>query len=282
MKPHYHWYISLMLLIAGVFGGCEAPIPATPPATVPSDSGEDTWAAWLAMADGDQAEWDVAEATRLTEVLVQQPGGLDSMLALVAEETRPASVNVLVIMCLTPYRELLAPYESAMVSLTAVSHSAPTRAVGAHLLGLLPTPSATDHVVALLDDEDRSVREAAMGVLVSFHGLRIGDRLEDFWDDPETSHPIREQLILGMAPELVVDHLDIFADAVVDPGLNPAARYKAATVLGQLGGSEHRAALARCAESDTDSHVKERAQGGLALLDARVVAKDPAAHVPGE
>lgn len=282
MKSHYRWSISLLLLVLGGLPGCEAPIPSTPPSMEPTETLEDTWDAWLAMAVGDQANWDVTEATRLTEVLAQRPGGLDPMLAVVAEETRPASVNVLVIMCLTPYRAFLAPYESTMVSLTAVSHSGPTRAAGAHLLGLVPTESATNQLVALLDDEDRSVREAAMGVLVSFHGTRIADRLAAFWDDPETTSPVREQLVLGMDPELVARHLDIFADAVVDSGLNPAARYKAATVLGQLGGAEHRAALAHCADADSDSHVKERAQGGLALLDARAVSSEPAAGTPQE
>ena len=282
MKRHCRWSISLVLLVVGGLPGCEAPIPSTPPSTEPTETLEDTWDAWLAMADGDQANWDVAEATRLTEMLAQRPGGLDPMLAVVAEGTRPAPVNVLVIMCLTPYRALLAPYESTMVSLTAASHNGPTRAAGAHLLGLVPTESATNHVVALLDDENRAVREAAMGVLVSFHGTRIADRLAAFWDDPETTSPIREQLVLGMAPELVASHLDIFADVIVDPALNPAARYKAATILGQLGGAEHRAALAHCADADTDPHVKERAQGGLALLDARVVLSKPAAVAPQE
>jgi len=72
------------------------------------------------------------------------------------------------------------------------------------------------------------------------------------------------------------------ADAVTDQGLNAAVRYKAATVLGQLGGVVHRDALAHCAASDPDPHVKERAQGGLALLSARLEPNETVTGAPDE
>lgn len=270
MKRCYPWAVGLVLLVTGLLSGCEAPIPSTPPAVAPADSIADAWGRWCAIADSDQANWDVAEAARLTEILAQHPGGLNLMLARVADPDQEASVRVLVIMSVTPYRSLLSPYESTIDALTAPSHGAGVRAVGAHLLGLVPTESAADRVVLLLEDTDRTVREAAMGVLTSFHSERIADRLVPFWEDPETTTQIREQLILGMAPGLVAQHLGLFAEVVTNETMNPAVRYKAATVLGQLGGAAHQAALAHCASSDPDPHVKERAQGGLALLEARL------------
>ncbi len=282
MKRCYPWVMVLVLLVAGLLPGCEAPIPATPPEGGPAESDADVWADWLAIADSEQETWDVAEAARLTGILAQRPQGLAPMLALIADPSRDGAVRVLVIMSLAPYRASLPPYESTIITLTEASQESGIRAVGTHLLGLVPTASAAEKTVALLEDEDRSVRESAMGVLVSFHGERIADRLVAFWEDPETTPQIREQLILGMEPELVDDHLKLFADAVTDQGLNAAVRYKAATVLGQLGGVVHRDALAHCAASDPDPHVKERAQGGLALLSARLEPNETVTGAPDE
>ena len=75
-----------------------------------------------------------------------------------------------------------------------------------------------------------------------------------------------------MSPELVERFTDLFAEAVLDQEMTAGARYKAATVLGQLGSADHVAVLEKCATSDPDPYVRERAEGGLALLKANAAS----------
>jgi HEAT repeat protein len=183
-------------------------------------------------------------------------------------------------MCLTATREALVPYTAELQALVAPERPVGVRTFGAHALGLTGTDDAAATLLPLLDDGARPVREAALGVLVSFRGADVTTRLAAFWDDPETSVAIREQIILGMDPTLVGAHLDVFADALGNLELNSAARYKAATVLGQAGDARHLPVLEASAAKDPDPYVRERAKEGLVLLRAVTPPPDPTA-APG-
>lgn len=257
---------GLLLTLALIGPGCEAPLPSSPPE--PADTGS-AWNAWRDIAARGQADWDVERAVALTTEMAAEPDGLAPMLAMVADESAPAHVKVLIVMCLTQNREALPPYAPTLTAMVSPERPSRVRAFGAHILGLLDSEKAADTVAGLLDDEDRAVREAAVGVLVAMHGDRVAGRLREVWHDPETSTSIREQIILGMAPELVEDQLPLYAEALLDHGLNAAVRYKAATVLGQTGGASHIGLLEKCKETDPDPYVREQAGGGLALLKAR-------------
>ena len=107
-----------------------------------------------------------------------------------------------------------------------------------------------------------------MGVLLSFHPELVQERLQLFWDDPETSVAIREQVILGMPPHLVEPFIGLYGEAATDYRLTEVSRMKSISVLGQLGRQEHLAILRNCVDNDPDDGVKERARGALALLEA--------------
>lgn len=257
--------VSTMVVAMGLLTGCEAPLPPAPPSESVQDA-QAAWTEWQAIAGHDQANWDVDKAIALTELMASEPDGLEAMIEFVGDEAIVGDRKVLAVISLTPVRGALGPYREQLFALTRPEHATNVRTFATHLLGLVEGPEALDLVLALLDDNERSVRESALGVLISMHGEAVADRLLAIWDDPETTVSIRDQIILGMSSELVERFTDLFAEAVIDQRMTAGARYKAATVLGQLGGSDHVAALEQCATSDPDPYVRERAEGGLALL----------------
>lgn len=267
---------GLLVMIACCYPGCEAPLPPTP--TNEPMSGAAAWAEWQQLSHGEQAGWDIDRAATLTSIMAGAPTGLTPLLEAFGDGATPAHVKVLGLICLTPIREQLLPYESTIAPLTETTQPQAVRTFGAHLLGLIDSASAVARVTALLDDPDRAVREAAIGVLVTVHGEAVASRVEAIWNDPETTGAIKEQIVLGMAPELVEGFLSVFADAVLDHQLAAGARYKAATVLGQTGDETHIAILEQAVETDPDPYVRERAQGGLAML--RSSAGAPASGSP--
>jgi hypothetical protein len=273
-----NWLVlGLMAVVGWCLPGCEAPIPSTPPQTSAILDLNSAWTEWQAIAAGEQAGWDVERAIELTAIMSQSPKGLTSILEFIGSETTPAQAKVLVVICLTSIREELANYGPLLTALTDDGKPSETRVFATHLLGMVGTPEAVDRAVGLLDDTDRAVRESAMGVLVAAHGERVADRLQQFWKDPDTTVAIREQIILAMESTLVERFLPLFADAILDMRMTSACRYKSATVLGQAGGPEHIAVLQQCVDSDTDPYVRDRAQGGLALLEARFGRSAPSA-----
>ena len=253
--------LGLLLLVQG----CEAPLPEIPP-PVEAPSVDDAFGAWETIAKAPPASRDVEKAIMLTSVLASQAGGLTPMVALLGDETVPGEQKVFAIVCLTSQREALGSHEETLVSWTGSTYPSDTRKLATHVLGLLDSPSALAVMGELLEDPDRAVREAAMGVLLSFHPETVSERLLEFWNDPETSAAIRNQVVLGMPPHLVSQFLPVYAAAVVDGRLSEPARLRAVSVLGQLGNHEHIAVLEACIAEAPEEAVREHARGALALL----------------
>jgi hypothetical protein len=271
-------WIGPLCGLAYAFCGCDAPLPATPPAevaTIPSDP----WVEWLAIADAPPELRDIERAVTLCGALGATDGGLAPMVAYLGNPAVDPEKKIVAIICLTPHRHHLAPFEEDLREWTGAGQDEATRKVATHVLGLLDTPSAMERMMVLLDDPARPIREAAMGVLLSFHPELVQARLQSFWDDPETSVAIREQVVLGMPPHLVESFIGLYGDAATDYRLTEVSRLKSVSVLGQLGTREHLAILRNCVDNDPDEGVKERARGALALLDA---AQDVAPVAPGQ
>lgn len=188
------------------------------------------------------------------------------MVVLLADEAALAQEKVLALMCLTPLRDHLAPYESRLRAWTAPDQPIQTRKFATHAMGLLNTPSALREMDRLLQDAQQPVRETAMGVMWSFHPEIVEGQMQAFWDNPETTPAIRDQVILGMPPHLVERFIGLYGDAVADTRLSPLARLKAVNALGQLGNAAYIPALEKCVNGDPDEAVKARARGALALL----------------
>lgn len=261
------WVLTVLVPAVYLLHGCEAPLPDTPP-SANSVNTDDLWAQWHAIAVVDPTARNVEEAVRLTSLLAKEEDGLLPMVSLVSDMSVPAQQKIFATICLTTQRDQLAPFESQLRAGSAEGVVVETRKFSTHLLGLLDTPGALAAMDTLLEDSDRSVREAAMGVLLTFHPERVVDRIQPFWDAPETTPAIRDQVVLGMPPQLVEQFLDIFSDAVNDTSLSPTARMKAVSVLGQLGDAQHIDVLERCMSNDPDAAVQARARGAVALLRA--------------
>lgn len=247
--------------------GCEAPLPPAPPGEVTSSPG-DSWAEWRSIADASPMERDMERAVALSSTLASSETGLGPMVDYVGDPTIPADKKIVAIICLTTLRDRLAPFEERLRGWTGPEQPEETRKMATHVLGMLSTPGAMERMTALLEDGQRPVRETAMGVLLSFHPELVQERLQPFWDDPETSVLIREQVVLGMPPHLVAPFIGIYGDAVLDIRLSSTARLKSVSVLGQLGTQAHLEILRKCVNNDPDEVVKEQARGALALLEA--------------
>lgn len=260
------WILPLCGL-AYTLGGCEAPLPAAPPAEVAAKP-SDPWAEWLAIADAPPEMRDIERAVTLCGALGETEDGLAPMVAYLGDPSVDPEKKIVAIICLTPHRHRLAPYEARLREWTGAEQDETTRKVATHVLGLLDSPGAMARMMALLDDPARPVREAAMGVLLSLHPELVQARLQPFWDDPETSVAIREQVLLGMPPHLVAPFIGFYGEAATDYRLTEVSRMKSVSVLGQLGSREHLEILRNCVDNDPDEGVKERARGALALLEA--------------
>ena len=257
--------VPLGLLIA-VLAGCEAPLPERAAPTQSSDP-VNAFEEWQTIAAQSPVVRDVERAVELTSILAETgPEGLGPMVGLLAEEAVPAEHKVFALICLTTQRDRLAVYAPRLLGWVEAGKAPETRKFSAHLLGLLDTPEALDRMKQLLDDGDRAVREAAMGVMLSFHPEFVSDRMDRFWHDPETSPAIRDQVILGMPPHLVEQFVSFYREAVSDGRLSVTARLKAIHVLGQRGSAGDIPVLEECIEKDPDAVVKEQARGALALL----------------
>jgi len=248
-----------------ILHGCEAPLPETPP-HLEQTAPEATFAAWQAIAAMPPANRDVEQAILLTSRLATAAEGLAPLVAMLGDPAETGERKVFAIVCLTSQRDALQSHESQLLEWAAAGQPAETRKLATHVLGLLNSPAAIAAMKLLLEDEDRPVRETAMGVLLSFHPEVVAGRLAAFWDDPATSPAIRDQVVLGMPPHLVGDFLPIYAGAAADHRLSEPARLRAISVLGQLGGAEHAAVLAACVENAPEASVKDHARGALALL----------------
>lgn len=252
--------------IALVFPGCEAPIPSSP---APVETVElAPWEAWRAIADAAPADRDMERAVTLTATLAQSPGGLEPLVNYLGDPAVAAEKKVVALICLTTQRDHLAPHEARLIGWTEAGQDLELRKFATHALGMVNTPGAVARVAALLDDEARPVRETAMGVLLSFRPDQVQDRLQAFWDDPETSPAIREQVLLGMPPHLVEPFIGLYAASATDLRLSSMARQKSVNVLGQLGNEAHLAIVKQCMEQDPDEAVKSTARGALALLES--------------
>lgn len=250
-----------------ILSGCEAPLPATPPNSVVVNPG-DPWAEWLAIANAAPMDRDIERAVTLCSVLADSEAGLAPFVQFLGDPAVDPEKKIVAIICLTPQRHRLAPFEAQLSEWTATGQEETTRKLATHALGLLDSTSAMQRMKLLLDDPQRPVRETAMGVLLSFHPELVRERLQAFWDDPETSTAIREQVILGMPPHLVKPFIGLYSAAATDYRLTEASRMKSISVLGQLGSREHLAILRKCVDNDPDDGVKEQARGALALLEA--------------
>lgn len=259
-------------------GGCEAPLPSSPPVAPIATEG-DPWAEWLVIANAEPVERDVEKAVALCSALAETEGGLTPMVEYLGDASVSAERKIVAIICLTTQRGRLGVFESRLKEWTAASQDEETRKLSTHVLGLLDTPGAMARMKELLEDGARPVRETAMGVLLSFHPELVQDRLQAFWDDPETTTLIREQVLLGMPPHLVGPFIGVYGDGATDLRLTEVARLKCVNVLGQLGTQEHLAILRKCVDNDPDVTVKEQARGALALLEA---STSPAALSPGQ
>lgn len=249
-----------------VFSGCEAPLPSAP---APVDTVEQTpWEGWRAIADTPPADRDMERAVTLTAALAQAPGGLEPMVDFLGDPAVAAEQKVVALICLTTQRDHLAPHEARLSEWTKAGQDLELRKFATHALGMVNTPGAVAGVAALLEDEARPVRETAMGVLLSFRPDQVQHRLQAFWDDPETSPAIREQVLLGMPPHLVEPFIGLYAASANDLRLSSAVRQKSVNVLGQLGNATHLAIVKQCAEQDPDEAVKSTARGALALLES--------------
>lgn len=271
----FAWVLILLAPAVCLPNGCEAPIPSAPPPATSVDSGE-LWAQWQRIADEDPNARNVEEAVRLTSLLAKEEAGLQPMVALVADPAIPAQQKIFATICLTTQRDQLAPFESQLRAWTAPGQPLETRKFSTHLMGLLDSTSALETMNSLLEDPDRPVREAAMGVLLTFHPERVVDRIQPFWDEPETTPAIRDQVVLGMPPHLVEQFLGVYSDAVNDTTLSPTARMKAVSVLGQLGDEQHIDILETCISNDPDAAVQARARGAVAMLRAAGEPQSPA------
>lgn len=272
--------LPLFVLVIAL-GGCEAPLPSTPPPTGALPVTGDPWTEWLAIANADPMARDMERAVALGSVLASTEGGLAPMVEFIGDPAVAPEKKIVAIICLTPQRKHLSGYEARLRAWTAADQDEELRKLSTHVLGLLDSPGALERMTELLDDSARPVREAAMGVMLSFHPERVQERLQAFWDDPETGTLVREQVILGMPPHLVQPFIGIYAKAATDLRLTQTSRLKSVSVLGQLGSREHLAILKQCIDNDPDDVVKERARGALALLEASTsLVPSPAA--PGE
>jgi len=213
-------------------------------------------------------ERDMERAVALSSALASSEAGLAPMVEYVGDPTVPADKKIVAIICLTTQRDRLAPFEERLLGWTSQERDEETRKMATHVLGMLSTPGALERMKMLLADRQRPVRETAVGVLLSFHPELVQEQLQRFWDDPETSASIREQVVLGMPPHLVEPFIGIYGEAVLDTRLSATARLKSVSVLGQLGAREHVEILRKCVDNDPDEVVKERARGALALLEA--------------
>lgn len=250
-----------------LFAGCEAPLPAAPPANTEVEAmPDDPFRAWKAILDTPAADRDVEQAIALTGQLAKTEAGLAPMVKLLADEAASADEKVFALICLTTQREALERHEARLLAGVDPELPPETRKFSAHALGLLNTRQAREAVKGLVADTDPSVREAAMGVLISFHPDLVSDRIEAFWANPETSVAARDQVLLGMPPHLVERFVRLYAEAVGDARLSVVARLKAVRVLGQVGGEEHIAVLEACMETDPDAAVREQARGAAAML----------------
>lgn len=273
MLRHLRILLGSALLL--VFQGCEAPLPATPPAAEQPDA-TGAFEAWQAIAATTPMNRDVEQAVLLTSTMAAAENGLAPLVAVLGDVKVSAEQKVFAIVCLTSQRDRLQDYEAPLLQWVATGQPAETRMLATHVLGLLKSPGAMATMDALLADSDRKVREAAMGVMLSFHPEVVADRLNAFWADPETSAAIRDQVVLGMPPHLVADFLPIYASAAVNLGLSEPARMRAISVLGQLGGPEHVAILEQCVAQAPEDAVKDHARGALALLQASTGPVAPA------
>lgn len=260
--------------------GCEAPLPSVPSPEVGSSPG-DPWTEWRSIADAAPMERDMERAVALSSALATSEVGLTPLVEYVGDSAVPADKKIVAIICLTTQRDRLAPFEERLRGWTGPDQPEETRKMATHVLGMLSTPGAMERLKSLLEDSQRPIRETAVGVLLSFHPELVQERLQPFWDDPETSVSIREQVVLGMPPHLVAPFIGIYGEAVLDTRLSATARLKSVSVLGQLGAREHVEILRKCVDNDPDEVVKERARGALALLEA-AAGLDPVPAGQGE
>ena len=222
---------------------------------------------------------NIERAVALCSALADSEAGLAPFVQFLGDPTVEPEKKIVAIICVTPQRHHLAPFEARLSEWTGTGQDESTRKLATHALGLLDSPSAMERMKILLDDPLRPVRETAMGVLLSFHPELVQERLQPFWDDPETSTAIREQVILGMPPHLVGSFIGLYGDAATDYRLTEASRMKSISVLGQLGSREHLAILRKCVDNDPDDGVKKGARGALALLEAaQALAPVPQGH----
>lgn len=257
--------------------GCEAPLPEMPPSAAQPNAAQ-AFEAWRSIAATPPQDRDVERAVQLTSIMAAEPMGLAPLVALLGDTEVSGERKVFAIVCLTSQREALPAYEGQLIAWSAPEHPADTRKLAAHMLGLLESPTALAAAGKLLDDGDRVVREAAMGALLSFHPEMVSARLMAFWDDPETSAAIRNQVVLGMPPHLVASYLDIYASAAVDHRMSEPARLRAISVLGQLGEAKHIPVLEECIATAPEPVVQEHARGALALLRVSAGAETVAAE----
>jgi len=219
---------------------------------------------------------DVERAVELTSTMAAEERGLAPLVNLLGDPSVSGERKVFAIVCLTSQRDALQAFEEPLQKLVAPENTLETRTLAAHVLGLLNSDSAKATAGRLLDDSDRAVREAAMGVLLSFHPEMVSDRVMSFWNDADTSPAVRNQVVLGMPPHLVANYMDIYADASTDLSLSEPARLRAISVLGQMGEEKHLAVLEECIRTAPEPVVQEHARGALALLR---VGAGPAGNV---
>lgn len=263
----------LVLMFLGVLGGMLAACggrdaaPVAPSGPDP-EAPEGLLAAWrdipLAGADTMDVEQALRIARRLNDL---GESGLFPLLDILADPDESPPAKVLAVICLTPF--LKEGYAARLEAMMQPGQETTTRACAVHLLGRLARPDTLFKVKELFDDSERRVRVAAI-LVVMLHGDPDAVQLAaDLWKDKESDARDRTQIVLGFPDMYAAAHLEIFTEALCDRELEHAARMRAVSLLGALGGETALQPLRACLESETDSALVDMMNASIGAIEDR-------------
>ena len=235
---------------------------------------------WRELPKAGADSLDAVTATYIAQQLAASgPEGLKPLLDVLEDPEGDPVAKVLVVISLTPHlRPELAP---RLLGMTAEGNETTSRACATHLLGLMNLPEVTARMRELLQDQERRVRLSAAIVMIMRQDPEVLARVAEFWNDPEVTPQERLQIVLSLPDSSLQQYLTLFAEAVVDAGMDAAGRRHALTVLGRLGDASVLPALQTCAEKDPEESLRLLAQQAIEAVQSRTAGAPPeSAAVP--
>ena len=225
--------------------------------------------AWYTMATSQRSIADIAqEAAPLAEKAAQQgEAGLLPFLDIMADPDEAPETKVLALIALTPHISKFPTLSNRVTEITAEGNETTSRACATDLLGFFDLPETNARLRQLLSDSESRVSIAALIVLMKQEDPQAIARIKEMFHAKDTNVAQQGDIAMMMPTSATRQHLDLFAEVLLNKEMPYQARLRAVAALGNAQDDSVLQTLKQSALNDADDSIRAMATAAVAAVE---------------